>query len=132
MSGINGSDQTPIQQEFEANLQAQLDSIKQIQDQQTNLYSKLEVLGASSNISDQSVQDQINDIFTQIETLNNVKNSISFPSSASVQVDLQSYGCRRISLLKAIVLSSSHVVYFTTHPFSVLCKEPFIFILFIE
>ena len=76
MSGINGSDQTPIQQEFEANLQAQLDSIKQIQEQQTNLYSKLEVLGASNNISDQSVQDQINDIFTQIETLNNVKNSI--------------------------------------------------------
>ena len=55
MSGINGSDQTPIQQEFEANLQAQLDSIKQIQEQQTNLYSKLEVLGASNNISDQSV-----------------------------------------------------------------------------
>ena len=69
MSGSNGSDQTPIQQEFEANLQAQLDSIKQIQEQQTNLYSKLEVLGASNNISDQSVQDQINDIFTQIETL---------------------------------------------------------------
>lgn len=70
----NGSDPTPIQAEFETNLQTQLDSIKKIQQQQTDLYSKLEVLGASKDIS--AVQKQINDIFTQVETLNKVKNSI--------------------------------------------------------
>ena len=50
------------QEEFEKNLQLQLESIKNIQQQQTNLYSKLEVLGASKNISNQDVQNQINDI----------------------------------------------------------------------
>ena len=65
-----------IQKDFEKNLQTQLDSIKKIQDQQTELYSKLEVLGASKNISDENVQKQINDIFKQIETLNKVKNTI--------------------------------------------------------
>ena len=73
--GTNGSDPTPIQAEFEENLKIQFDSIKKIQDRQTELYSELEVLGAK-NISNQVVQDQINEIFKQIETLNNVKNSI--------------------------------------------------------
>jgi hypothetical protein len=61
-----------IQKDFESNLQTQLDSIKKIQDQQTELYSKLEVLGASKNISDENIQKQINDIFKQIDTLNKV------------------------------------------------------------
>jgi hypothetical protein len=74
--GSNGSDPTPLQREFEANLKIQLDSIKKIQDRQTELYSDLEVLGANKNISDKGVQDQISGIFKQIETLNNVKNSI--------------------------------------------------------
>ena len=74
--GSNRSDRTPIQEEFEENLKIQFDSIKKIQERQTELYSNLEVLGASKNISDQGVQDQINEIFKQIETLNNVKNSI--------------------------------------------------------
>jgi hypothetical protein len=74
--GSNGSDRTPIQEEFEENLKIQFESIKKIQDRQTELYSELEVLGASKKISDQGVQDQINGIFKQIETLNNVKNSI--------------------------------------------------------
>lgn len=65
-----------IQTDFETNLQTQLDSIKKIQDQQTELYSKLEVLGASKNISDEKVQSEINEIFKQIETLNKVKNTI--------------------------------------------------------
>ena len=65
-----------IQKDFESNLQTQLDSIKKIQDQQTELYSKLEVLGASKNISDENIQKQINDIFKQIDTLNKVKNTI--------------------------------------------------------
>jgi hypothetical protein len=65
-----------IQKDFEKNLQTQLDSIKKIQDQQTELYSKLEVLGASKDISSEEVQREITDIFKQIETLNNVKNTI--------------------------------------------------------
>ena len=64
------------QEEFEKNLQLQLESIKNIQQQQTNLYSKLEVLGASKNISNQDVQNQINDIFNSIQTLNDVKTTI--------------------------------------------------------
>jgi hypothetical protein len=74
--GGNGNDQTTIQADFEKNLQTQLDSINQIQNQQTELYSKLEVLGASKDISDKKVQSDISDIFKQIETLNRVKNSI--------------------------------------------------------
>jgi hypothetical protein len=73
---INGSNLTPIQKDFEENLKTQLDSIKKIQDQQTELYSKLEVLGASKDISSEVVQKPINDIFKQVETLNNVKNAI--------------------------------------------------------
>ena len=72
----NGSDPTPIQEEFEENLKIQFDSIKKIQERQTELYSNLEVLGASKDISLPDVQKQINEIFKQIETLNNVKNSI--------------------------------------------------------
>ena len=74
--GTNGSDRTPIQEEFEENLKIQFESIKKIQERQTELYSELEVLGASKNISDQGVQGKIDEIFKQIETLNNVKNSI--------------------------------------------------------
>ena len=48
--GSNGSGPTPLQREFEANLKIQLDSIKKIQDRQTELYSDLEFLGASKNI----------------------------------------------------------------------------------
>ena len=72
----NGSNPTPIEAEFETNLQTQLDSIKKIQERQTELYSELEVLGAYKNISDQGVQGKIDEIFKQIETLNKVKNSI--------------------------------------------------------
>ena len=74
--GSSGSDPTPIQAEFEENLKIQFDSIKKIQDRQTELYSELEVLGASKDISKKHVQDQINETFKQIETLNKVKNSI--------------------------------------------------------
>jgi len=72
----DSNDENNIQKDFEKNLQTQLDSIKKIQDQQTDLYSKLEVLGASKDISDKEVQGKITDIFKQIETLNNVKNTI--------------------------------------------------------
>lgn len=72
----DSNDENNIQKEFEKNLQTQLESIKKIQDQQTDLYSKLEVLGASKDISDKEVQGKITDIFKQIETLNNVKNTI--------------------------------------------------------
>ena len=65
-----------IQTDFETNLQTQLDSIKKIQDQQTELYSKLEILGASKDISNEKVQSDITEIFKQIETLNKVKNTI--------------------------------------------------------
>jgi hypothetical protein len=72
----DSNDDNNIQKDFEKNLQTQLDSIKKIQDQQTELYSKLEVLGASKDISSEEVQREITDIFKQIETLNNVKNTI--------------------------------------------------------
>ena len=72
----DSNDENNIQKDFEKNLQTQLDSIKKIQDQQTGLYSKLEVLGASKDISDTKIQGEITDIFKQIETLNNVKNTI--------------------------------------------------------
>ena len=65
-----------IQADFEKNLQLQLESIKNIQQQQTNLYSKLEVLGASKDISNEDIQKQINDSFNHIQTLNDVKNTI--------------------------------------------------------
>ena len=75
-SYTSDTNNTNIQKDFETSLQTQLDSIKKIQDQQTELYSKLEVLGASINISDEKVQSETNNIFKQIETLNKVKNTI--------------------------------------------------------
>lgn len=72
-SYTSDTNNTNIQADFETNLQTQLDSIKKIQEQQTELYSKLEVLGASTNISAEKVQNEITDIFKQIETLNEVK-----------------------------------------------------------
>jgi hypothetical protein len=72
----SSSGESNTQAEFEKNLQLQLESIKNIQQQQTDLYSKLEVLGASKNISSEDVQNQINDNFKHIETLNKVKTTI--------------------------------------------------------
>jgi len=72
----NQSNPNLLHAEFEENLQSQFDSIKKIQQQQTELYSKLEVLGASKDISSEAVQSQINDIFKQVESLNKIKNSI--------------------------------------------------------
>jgi hypothetical protein len=56
-----------IQQDFEENLKIQLESISKIQDHQTELYSNLEGLGASKDISSEAVQKQINEIFKNVE-----------------------------------------------------------------
>jgi hypothetical protein len=93
---------TPIEADFEANLQTQLDSIKQIQQQQTELYSKLEVLGASKNISSEEVQSQIKDIFKQIETLNNVKNSIFKSLLTSFQLNQSQLNASRFAYADSI------------------------------
>jgi hypothetical protein len=93
---------TPIEKEFEANLKIQLDSIKQIQQQQTELYSKLEVLGASKNISSEEVQSQIKDIFKQIETLNNVKNSIFKSLLTSFQLNQSQLNASRFAYADSI------------------------------
>jgi|694.fasta_scaffold44209_4 hypothetical protein len=91
-----------IQADFEKNLQTQLDSIKKIQDQQISLYSKLEVLGASKNISDKGVQDQINDNFKQIETLNNVKNTIFESLLTSYQLNQSQLNASRYAYADSI------------------------------
>ena len=93
---------TPIEKEFEANLKIQLDSIKQIQQQQTELYSKLEVLGASKNISSEEVQSKIKDIFKQIETLNNVKNSIFQSLLTSFQLNQSQLNASRFAYADSI------------------------------
>lgn len=93
---------TPIEADFEANLKIQLDSIKQIQQQQTELYSKLEVLGASKNISSEEVQSQIKDIFKQIETLNNVKNSIFKSLLTSFQLNQSQLNASRFAYADSI------------------------------
>ena len=93
---------TPIQEEFEENLKLQLDSIKQIQQQQTELYSKLEVLGASKNISSEEVQSKIKDIFKQIETLNNVKNSIFQSLLTSFQLNQSQLNASRFAYADSI------------------------------
>ena len=93
---------TPIEKEFEANLKLQLDSIKQIQDQQTELYSRLEVLGASKNISSEEVQSKIKDIFKQVETLNNVKNSIFKSLLTSFQLNQSQLNASRFAYADSI------------------------------
>jgi hypothetical protein len=75
-SYTSSSGEKSTQEEFEKNLQAQLESMKTIQQQQIDLYSKLEVLGASKDISSEIVQTQINEILKHIETLNNIKSTI--------------------------------------------------------
>lgn len=75
-SYTSSSGEKSTQEEFEKNLQAQLESMKTIQQQQIDLYSKLEVLGASKDISSEIVQTQINEILKHIETLNNIKTTI--------------------------------------------------------
>ena len=99
-NGLN--DNSNIRADFETNLQSQLDSIKQIQDQQTNLYSKLEVLGASKNISDEDVQKQINDIFNQIQTLNNIKNTIFQSLLTSYQLNQTQLNASRYAYADSI------------------------------
>lgn len=75
-SYTSSSGEKSTQEEFEKNLQTQLESMKTIQQQQIDLYSKLEVLGASKDISSEIVQTQINEILKHIETLNNIKTTI--------------------------------------------------------
>lgn len=91
-----------IQADFEKNLQTQLDSIKKIQDQQISLYSKLEVLGASKNISDSDIQDQINHNFKQIETLNNIKNTIFESLLTSYQLNQSQLNASRYAYADSI------------------------------
>jgi len=93
---------TNIQTDFETNLQTQLESIKGIQQQQTDLYSKLEVLGASKDISSESIQNQISDIFKQIETLNKVKNTIFESLITSYELNQAQLNASRFSYADSI------------------------------
>ena len=92
--GGNRSGPTPIQADFEENLK--------IQQQQSDLYSKLEVLGASKDISSEVVQTQISDIFKQIETLNKVKNSIFQSLLTSFQLNQSQLNASRYTYADSI------------------------------
>jgi hypothetical protein len=91
-----------IQADFEKNLQTQLDSIKKIQDRQIELYSKLEVLGASKDISSEEIQNQVNDNFKQIETLNKVKNTIFESLLTSYQLNQSQLNASRYAYADSI------------------------------
>ena len=93
-----------IQQDFEENLKIQLESISKIQDQQTELYSNLEVLGASASndISSEAVQKQIKEIFKNIENLNNVKNSIFESLLTSFQLNQSQLNASRFAYADSI------------------------------
>ena len=93
-----------IQEDFEENLKIQLESISKIQDQQTELYSNLEVLGASASndISSEAVQKQIKEIFKNIENLNNVKNSIFESLLTSFQLNQSQLNASRFAYADSI------------------------------
>ena len=91
-----------IQGDFEKNLQTQLDSIKNIQSRQTDLYSKLEVLGASKDISSEEIQNQVNEAFNQIETLNKVKNTIFESLLTSYQLNQAQLNASRYAYADSI------------------------------
>ena len=91
-----------IQEDFEKNLKIQLESISKIQDQQTELYSNLEVLGASKDISSEAIQKQISDIFKNIENLNNVKNSIFESLLTSFQLNQSQLNASRFAYADSI------------------------------
>ena len=97
-----GDDNTAVQTDFKNNLDVQLNSIKQLQDQQLKLYSKLEVLGARTDISTTDVQNQINDIFAQIETLNSIKNTIFQSLLTSYQVNQSQLNASRYAYADSI------------------------------
>jgi hypothetical protein len=102
-SYTSDTNNTNIQADFETNLQTQLDSIKKIQEQQTELYSKLEVLGASTNISAEKVQNEITDIFKQIETLNEVKNTIFHSLITSYELNQSQLNASRYAYADSIM-----------------------------
>ena len=91
-----------IQQDFEDNLKIQLESISKIQDQQTEIYSNLEVLGASKDISSDAVQTQISTHFKNIENLNNVKNSIFESLITSFQLNQSQLNASRFAYADSI------------------------------
>lgn len=91
-----------IQGDFEKNLQTQLDSIKNIQGRQIDLYSKLEVLGASKDISAEEIQNQVNEAFNQIETLNKVKNTIFESLLTSYQLNQAQLNASRYAYADSI------------------------------
>lgn len=91
-----------IQQDFEENLKIQLESISKIQDHQTELYSNLEGLGASKDISSEAVQKQINEIFKNVENLNNVKNSIFESLLTSFQLNQSQLNASRFAYADSI------------------------------
>jgi hypothetical protein len=93
---------TNIQGDFEKNLQTQLDSIKNIQSRQIDLYSKLEVLGASKDISSEEIQNQVNEVFNQIETLNKVKNTIFESLLTSYQLNQAQLNASRYAYADSI------------------------------
>ena len=98
----DSNDDNNVQKNFETNLQTQLNTIKKIQDQQTGLYSNLEVLGASNDISDEKIQREITDTFKQIETLNNIKNTIFESLLTSYQLNQSQLNASRYAYADSI------------------------------
>jgi hypothetical protein len=103
MSNSVPSNLVDFQKDFAGNLASQLSNITNLQNVQIKLFSDLERLAGSPNISSQDVQNQIRDKFIQIENLTGLRSNIFETIKLNYGLTQSDYNIQRKSYAQQLV-----------------------------
>lgn len=92
-----------FQRSFVDNLNSQLTNISNLQNVQVKLFTDLEKLAGSPNINTRDIQDQINDKFTQIENLTQLRGNMFETIKLNYNITQSDYNIQRKSYAQQLV-----------------------------
>lgn len=98
-----GAELKTYQDDFTRNLDTQFTNIAELQDVQKKLFTDLEMLAGSPNISEPGIQQQINDKFAQIDNLTKLRTNIFETIKANYGITQSDYNIQRRSYAQQLV-----------------------------
>lgn len=98
-----GAELKTYQDDFTKNLDTQFTNIGELQEIQKKLFTDLEKLAGSPNISDPGIQQQINDKFSQIDNLTKLRTNIFETIKANYGITQSDYNIQRRSYAQQLV-----------------------------
>jgi len=98
-----GAELKTYQDDFTKNLDTQFTNIAELQEIQKKLFTDLEKLAGSPNISEPGIQQQINDKFAQIDNLTKLRTNIFETIKANYGITQSDYNIQRKSYAQQLV-----------------------------